>query len=246
MDIKDFQTVDNLPALYHEESELVVISDLHLGLEGSMTEKGSYVPPTQLKDTLKELETLKSETGAEKLLVNGDIKNEFSSSKYSERKEIKNFLDKATELFDELILIEGNHDTFLSSTLEKYGLRFLKYYIENGVLYTHGDRSLEELEVKEDYNTTVIGHEHPALRLEDEIGITEKIDCFLYGETDERKDIIVMPAFSQISNGTNINETPSSELLSPIIRNDLKLTDLKAIGVDREAGLFEFPELKRL
>ncbi len=243
MQIKKFQTVDKLPALYDSESETVVISDLHLGLEGSMTQKGSYVPPTQLEDTLDELEKLKDETNAEKLVVNGDIKNEFSTSRYSEREEIKEFLEKATDLFDEVILIQGNHDTFLSSTLEKYGLRFLKSFIENGVLYTHGDKTLEELDIKKDYDTVVIGHEHPALKLQDEIGVAEKIDCFLYGETSEGKDIVVMPAFSQISNGTNINETPSNQLLSPVIKNNTRKSSLKAVGVDREAGLFEFPEI---
>ncbi len=243
MQIKRFQTVDKLPALYDNESGTVVISDLHLGLEGSMTQKGSYVPPTQLEDTLDELEKLKSETGAEKLVVNGDIKNEFSTSRYSEREEIKEFLNKATELFDDVILIQGNHDTFLSSTLEEYGLRFLETFVENGVLYTHGDKSLEELDTKRDYSTVVIGHEHPALKLQDEIGVAEKIDCFLYGETDEGKDLVVMPAFSQISNGTNINQTPSSQLLSPIIKEHTTKGTLKAVGIDREAGLFEFPEI---
>ncbi|MFQ3308016.1 MAG: putative SbcD/Mre11-related phosphoesterase [Candidatus Nanohaloarchaea archaeon] len=243
MQIKEFSTVDSLPALYHRETSTVVISDLHLGLEGSMTQRGSYIPPEQLEDTLEEMEKIKKETEAEKLIVNGDLKTEFSTSRYSERQEIKKYLNKVTDLFEDVVFIQGNHDTFLSSILEEYGLRFLKYHVDNGILYTHGHISLEELDVKESYHTIVIGHEHPALRLTDEVGVSEKIDCFLYGDMKDGKSIIVMPAFSQISKGVNVNETPASDLLSPIMREKVDKDNLKAIGIDREAGTFEFPIL---
>lgn len=243
MQIKEFKIVDTLPALYHEPSSTVVISDLHLGLEGSMTQKGSYIPPAQLEDTIEEIEKLQKETGADKLVINGDIKTEFSTSRYKEKEEINNFLETAADNFEDVVLIKGNHDTFLDSTLEEHGLRFLKYHVDSGILYTHGHISLEELDIREDYSTIVIGHEHPALRLTDEIGVTEKIDCFLYGETEDGKDLIVLPAFSQISNGTDVNETPSSQLLSPIMRNRVEKSSMKAVGIDRSAGIFEFPEI---
>jgi putative SbcD/Mre11-related phosphoesterase len=246
MQIKEFETVDNLPALFHKESSTVVISDLHLGLEGSMTQKGSYIPPAQLEDTIEEIEKLQEETEADKLVINGDIKTEFAASRYKEREEVKEFLETATDNFKDVVLIKGNHDTFLDSTLEEYGLRFVKYHVDNGVLYTHGHISLEELDVREDYHTVVIGHEHPALRLTDEIGVAEKLDCFLFGETEDEKNIIVMPAFSQLSKGTNINETPSSELLSPIMRNKVDLDSMEAAGISREVGVLEFTTIGKL
>lgn len=247
MNIKNFETVSSIPALYHREMELLVISDLHLGLEGGMSAKGSYVPQFQLDGLLEDLDELRRRTEATRLLLNGDLKNEFKTSLYSEKKEIEKFLEKAQDLFDEIILIRGNHDTFIESTVEDMGYELRDHFLEEKVLFTHGHISLEELEVEEEeYSTVVIGHEHPALELKDEIGVKEKVNCFLYGENKDGKTFIVMPAFSTISNGSGVNNMPTRELLSPILRNEINKNSMKAVAVSREAGLFEFPELRKL
>lgn len=244
MEIKSFETVGSIPALYHEGLDLAVISDLHLGLEGGMTSKGSYVPEFQLDELIDDLEEIRKRTQASRLLVNGDLKNEFKTSLYSEKSEIEEFIETAEGLFDELILIKGNHDTFIESTVEEKGYELRNYFLEENVLFTHGHISLEELDVDDEaFDTVVIGHEHPALELKDEIGVTEKIPCFLYGKNSENKAFIVMPAFSTISKGSAVNNMPSSELLSPVIRESIDKDSMKAVGVSREAGLFEFPEI---
>ncbi|QKQ97997.1 phosphoesterase [Candidatus Nanohaloarchaea archaeon] len=244
MNFFEFKTIDSKPGLYHGELDLLVISDLHLGLESSMTTKGSYVPQFQLDDIKRDVEEMQQETEASRILVNGDLKNEFSTS-YSEKREIREFIDFLQERFEDVILIKGNHDTLIEDVVEGKDLRLLEKYQEDGVLFTHGHIGLQTLEAEE-FETVVIGHEHPALALTDEVGVKEKVDCFLYGEMNEGRNIIVMPAFSTISNGTNINEVPSRELLSPILRNQTDKNSLKAIAVDREAGILEFPEVGRI
>ncbi|MFB6159264.1 MAG: metallophosphoesterase [Candidatus Nanohalobium sp.] len=246
MKIYGFETVDRKPALYHSGMNLLVLSDLHLGLEGGMTSKGSYVPEFQLDELLEDLHELEKRTDATRLLVNGDLKNEFKTSLYSEKEEIEEFIEEAEDLFEELILIEGNHDTFIESIIEEKGYELKKYFLEDKVLFTHGHISLEDLEVDEDFETVVIGHEHPALELKDDVGVKEKVDCFLYGRNDNGKALIVMPAFSTISNGSGVNNMPSSELLSPILREFIDKNSMKALAVSREAGLFDFPELSKI
>ncbi len=243
MEIFDFETVDSLPCIYHTELDLLVISDIHLGLEGSVTSEGGYVPRFQLEDVQEDLEKAKKETGASRILVNGDLKNEFRKNYYSEKKEIDKFLTQLKELFDELILIEGNHDNFLEDLVEKNGLKLDKKHEEEEILFTHGHRDVEDLE---EFETVVIGHEHPALSLKDDIGVVEKVDCILHGETSEGTKIIVLPAFSSISNGTRINETPQNELLSPVLRKNIDLSSMRAVAVSREAGIFDFPEIGKI
>ncbi|PSH02228.1 MAG: hypothetical protein BRC26_01625, partial [Nanohaloarchaea archaeon QH_8_44_6] len=193
-----------------------------------------------------DLQEIRKRTEASRLLVNGDLKNEFKTSLYSEKAEIEEFIDEAEGLFDELILIEGNHDTFIESTVEEKGYELKKFFLEDGVLFTHGHISLEELGIEEEFNTVVIGHEHPALELKDEIGVKEKVKCFLYGKNSDGKGLIVMPAFSTISNGSGVNNMPSRELLSPVLRDFVEKSSLKALAVSREAGMFEFPELGKI
>lgn len=244
MEIQEFEIVDGLPVLFHPELDLLVVSDPHLGLEGTMTFDGNYVPRHQLDRLLEDLEKAKEDTGAERILVNGDLKNEFKTSRYSEKDEINDFLDFLDNNFEEIILVKGNHDTFLDSLVEDQGLEMKDYHFENGILFTHGHLDLEELDV-EGFDTVVIGHEHPALALKDDIGVREKVSCFLYGDTEEGKNIIVLPAFSSISEGSNVNETPQDKFLSPVIRNNTRKNRLKAIAVSREAGIFEFPQLRK-
>ena len=245
MRIFGFETVESLPLLYHPEMDLLVISDIHLGLEGTMTADGNYVPKFQLEELLEDLQTAQEETEASRILLNGDLKNEFSTSRFTERNEIKDFLDFLEENFDETIIVEGNHDAFVDSTAKRYDLNMKKFHLQEEVLFTHGHISLDELDLEEDFDTVIIGHEHPALGLEDDIGIKEKIPCFLHGEMRDGKNIIVLPAFAKVSKGNDINYTPQSELLSPILRNQVNFGKLKALGVSREGGLFKFPEISK-
>ncbi len=245
MEIFGFETIDSLPALYHQESDMVVISDLHLGLEGSMTYEGSYVPQFQLDELKEDLRGAAEETGASRVLVNGDLKHEFSTTRFSEEKEIREFIEFLQELFSEVVLVKGNHDTFVVQIAEDYGLELEDYHLENDVLFYHGHRELDLLGA-EGYDTVVIGHEHPALSLKDEIGVKEKVDCFLYGEMDNESRLIVMPAFSKISGGSTVNEVPTHKLLSPVLRNQVDIDEMKAIAVSKEAGLFEFPEIGKI
>lgn len=245
MDILGFETIENIPAVYHPGMDLLVVSDLHLGLEGSMTHDGNYIPKIQLEQMKNDIQDAKKETEASRILVNGDIKNDFSRSRYSEDREINEFLELLEENFEEKILIKGNHDRFLEQTLKEYSLEPKEFHLEQGVLFTHGHLATENIEGKE-FETLIIGHEHPALVLEDEIGIREKVNCFLYGKTTTDKNIIVLPSFSSISNGTNINETPQKELLSPVLRDLVDKEKMKALAVSREAGIFQFPEIGRI
>ncbi|MFO7793857.1 MAG: metallophosphoesterase [Candidatus Nanohaloarchaea archaeon] len=233
----DFKIIGNYPAIYFPELDLIAISDLHLGLEASMTSRGNYIPEFQLDQVKEELEEIRELTGCDRILINGDLKNQYSTS-YSEKSEIDDLVGFLTDNFQDVIIIKGNHDTFIDSILEEHGLRPLEQYEEDGVLFTHGDERPEQ-----DWSTIVIGHEHPALALEDDIGVTEKVDALLHLYSE--KEIFVLPAYSPISNGSEINRMSSSELLSPILK-DFNLGDFEAYAISREAGVFDFGKLHNL
>ena len=232
-----FEIIGNYPAIYFPELDLIAISDLHLGLEASMTSRGNYVPEFQLTQIKEELKDIKKETGCNRILLNGDLKNQYSTS-YSEKSEIDELVSFLTSNFEDVIIVKGNHDTFIENLLEEHDLRPLEQYEQDGVLFTHGDESPEQ-----DWDTIVIGHEHPALALEDEIGVTEKVDALLH--LDSEKEIFVLPAYSPISNGSEINRMNSSELLSPILK-DFDIGEFQAYAISREAGVFDFGTIQNL
>jgi len=246
MKVFRFQIVSSLPAIYDDRTDLLIISDLHLGLEKTMTAKGNYIPQNQLDTMKEEIKEAKDRKEAERILINGDLKNQFKTS-YSENEEVKELLNFLAFSFDEVIVVEGNHDTFIDSTLKDNGIEMKEYHLEDGILFVHGDRQLKDIDVEDEKNvdTVVIGHEHPAITLKDDIGVKEKIPALLHGNLDEERKLVVLPAFSRIANGTSVNEVPKRELLSPILKNSDK-KGMKAVGISREAGLLEFPEISKL
>ena len=234
----DFEIIDSKPAIYLPEIDLIAIADLHLGLEASMTSRGNYIPEFQLEDLKDEISDLKKESGSDRILINGDLKNQYSTT-YSEKREISELLDFLKTEFEDIIIIEGNHDTFIEETVEEKGLRVLEKYGEDGILFMHGHK-----EVDEEFEALIIGHEHPALALTDEIGVTEKVSCLLHGKT-ERGELFVLPAFSKISNGSEVNRMRKSELLCPVLQ-ETGIDDFEAYAISREAGVFDFGKIHNL
>ncbi len=243
-----FQIVDTYPALYVPDIDTVVLSDLHLGLESLMADAGVYMPKTQMETVKDDLSAIVDAVEPSRIIVNGDIKHEFSETTYGEREEVQEFIDFLTDLVDEILLVKGNHDNYLIYYVDDYdSVELEDYYVLDDIVFTHGHEHTEDLETM-DAEYVVIGHEHPSLALQDKIGVTEKIHCFLYGEMDDGRNLIVLPAFSSLAEGTPMNrvENKDPDLLSPFLKNHVDVQEMKAIGVDREAGVFEFPEVQKI
>ncbi len=238
----EFEIIDSLPAVYFKEIDTVAVADLHLGLEASMVSKGYYVPEFQLDKVKQELNKCFELTQASRIVLNGDLKNEFSTN-YSEKKEVSKLLEFLKRIFDQVVVIKGNHDLFLEETVQGEGLELKESFLKNGVLFVHGH---EKIDVSGKYHTVVIGHEHPALALEDDIGHVEKFPCLLHGENDEGLELIVLPAFSHVANGSEVNNMKASSLLSPVLKNKVGLDSMNAIAVSREGGVYDFGRLSKL
>jgi hypothetical protein len=238
MKLDSIEIIEPYPAIFIKEIDAIVISDLHLGYEGIMAEQGIFMPKVQFK---KEMEMLTKimEKKASNFVIAGDVKHEFSETTYHEFKEVGD-LFQSLKNFDRVILIKGNHDNYIIYTTRKYGVELYDELLLGDFLFVHGDKPIKERGGK----YVIMGHEHPAIALFDEIGAKEKISCFLYGDMEDRK-ILVMPAFSYLAQGSEVNTVPRGELLSPILR-DMDVDSLRIIGVSEETGCLDFGELKRL
>jgi len=236
-----FEIIEPYPALWIEEEKAVVIADLHLGLETLLASKGVYFPKFQWEEMKEDLKEIFKQYPAKRIIINGDIKHDFAKSSYKEKQEVKKLLNFLTLQVDEIKLIKGNHDNYLIYSVKEFENTSLEDKVcFNDVCFIHGDE--EKLDVEEKY--VIAGHEHPAIVLTDELGVEEKVRCFLYGDYQGKK-VIVMPAFSKLAEGSQVNEIPKHELLSPWLQKE-GVGNLKAVGVSEEAGLLEFPEIKKL
>ena len=240
---KGVKTVDGRRAVYFEELDLVAISDLQLGEETYLAEEAKlYLPQVQLKIILEEVNAVKNETGAERILINGDLKHEFKAATFQEWSEVKRLNEELKKLFSETIVVRGNHDNYLLTISSKIGLKVVEEHREKGYLFLHGHR------LPEDYkgvHTVVIGHEQPAVVLRsgyDRI----KLHVILYGKDKLGHRFICLPAFSPIASGVEVNATPKEELLSPFFHTTVDIDELKAVAVDPSAGAFRLPKVKLL
>jgi putative SbcD/Mre11-related phosphoesterase len=242
IEIGDIVIVPGYPAITSRDKKTVVIADLHLGYEEAMAREGVYLPYIQLTKAIKLIQDLQRITGASTLVINGDIKNSFDKLTSQERIEIIKFFAKGKELYENIILVRGNHDNYVPIITSRMDIELVeKYRLTNETLVIHGHKIPEDFN---EYKLVVIGHEHPSFTLKDELGSITKVPCFLKVPTTIGNTVLVMPAAGYYQTGNPIS-LDRNNYLSPILRKYGVIEEAVPIIVDIEGGtLFEFPPLK--
>ncbi|MFQ6135917.1 MAG: metallophosphoesterase [Candidatus Hydrothermarchaeales archaeon] len=241
----NIEIIEPYPAIYIEEIDAIVIADLHLGYEGIMAEQGVFIPKVQFKKEMEMLSHIFEMKGAKRMIINGDVKHEFSETTYHEFKEVKDLFEFLKSRFEEVSLVKGNHDNFIIYMTRKYGIELHDELVVGDFLFVHGHKIPRDLQ-RIEASFVVIGHEHPALVLYDEVGAKEKLNCFLFGGMEGNRKILVMPAFSYFAYGSDVNLMPKEELLSPILRKLVDIDKLEVMGISEETGCLDFLELGKL
>ena len=243
----EIELLEGYPYIYiRDNGGILVGADYHLGYEVVLAEEeGYYVPQSQFEIIIEELEKLVNEKKPRIFVVNGDLKHKFSRRTRQETKEITQFLDFASEKVEKTFVIRGNHDNFVRGLFENYpNIEFVDDYIVMGdYLFTHGHIINEEIIRQGEGKTVIIGHEHPALLLYDDIGGKMKIPAILIGKTDFNANIIVLPAVSPLMSGIEANITPQNEFLSPYLKLHVNIDHLTPIGIVRGKENLRFPSI---
>jgi len=206
-------------ALWMPKSKTLAISDLHIGYEEALNRQGIMIPRHQLVDTMDRLRKIFSalKIKPKRIIINGDLKHEFGTVNREEFFGVKEVINLLLKNCKELIILEGNHDKILGYA-KKERVKIKPYLKSGSILFLHGDKIMDI-----DSDTIVIGHSHPAIKLSDGIA-NEKVKCFLKGSY-KGKTLIALPAFNQVTEGTDIIE---GETLSPYL-NEAKNLEVWAV-----------------
>lgn len=224
---EDIELIDGMPAVFIRSLNSVVISDPHLGYEGVKAEQGMLIPKVNLMHLLKMLDACIRKTGADRLIIDGDIKNEFSTVDAEELNELIDLLQFVKERGTRLTIVKGNHDNFVERYKESFKLEiYAQEFADNGYLFFHGEK-LPGKSRKTKF--MIMGHEHPAIAVFNGAGRREKLRCFLYGTALGVK-LLVLPASNYFASGTEINLYPKEELLSPMLKK-INVDKLEAIAI---------------
>jgi putative SbcD/Mre11-related phosphoesterase len=239
---EDIELLEGMPIAFIKSLNSIVASDFHLGYEGAMVKNGMFVPKVNLKRIIENLDKAISKTGADRLIIVGDIKHDFSnieSDEFNELYDLMNFLKRRKV---SAVLIKGNHDNFVERYREPFKL--LVHGQEAAIgdyLFFHGEE-LPKVPKKKP-RMLIMGQEHPAISINRSVGKREKLRCFLYGRY-EKLPILVLPAMGYFSTGTDVNHEPKDQLLSPVFkRTDIDRMHAIAIGY---GSTIDFGEVSKL
>lgn len=217
------------PALFISDKRILVVADLHIGLEYELYKKGIVISP-QAEKFQKVLDRLIKITKVKTLLIIGDIKHKVPGISYREEKEIPKLLNHLTEKV-QVILVKGNHDTLLRGIIPKEvkvcssrGLKIGKYG------FFHGHAWPYKKLMRCDY--LFMAHTHPAIEFKDKLGYRSIEQIWIRGgmgkglvkkkykikKTGELQTTI-LPTFNRLLGGVALNRMLDEELIGPVLTN---------------------------
>lgn len=238
----DVELLDGMPVAYIRSLNSIVASDLHLGYEGAMAKNGVFIPKVNLKKILENFDKALSKSGADKIIVTGDIKHDFSDLEADEFNELYDMINFLKQRDVSPILIKGNHDNFVERYKEPFKITVHRQEAVIGdYLFFHGEE-LPGVQNKRP-NMLIMGHEHPSIGITNPIGKKEKLRCFLYGNY-KRLPILVLPATGYFATGRDVNLEPKHQLLSPVFKHT-NIDSMHAIAIGYGSTI-DFGEVSKL
>jgi hypothetical protein len=206
--IKGVEIVDL--SLFIKKQKVLVISDVHLGIEEEYQRKGVLIPKFHMKDLMRHFAFIFSKVKPKRIIITGDLKHEFGGISTQEWRDLLRFFDYLSQHTEHIILLKGNHDPFLGPIAKKRNLEVVKELVLDDMLFVHGDY---EPTLSKKIKTIFMGHEHPAISLREKTKV-EKFKCFLRG-TYKRRKLLVLPSLNLLIEGTDVLQ---GQFLSPILK----------------------------
>ncbi len=163
-------------ALFWEEENMLVISDVHLGKVSHFRKFGSAVPQQAVKGNFQKMDAVIAFFTPQKIVFLGDL---FHSSLNKERLIFATWLEKVSA---EVILVEGNHDIISPLKYDALGVKLTPEIVLQNFLFTHHPEERAGF-----FNFS--GHIHPGVRINGLGRQQLKLSCFF-----KSRDQLILPA----------------------------------------------------
>ncbi len=199
-------------ALFWENEQTLVVSDLHFGKTGHFRKSGIAMPQSVFKEDLQRLLALIQHFSPKKLLVVGDLFHSVAN------KELELFRKWRNDFPDlSLELVKGNHDILKAEWYVNAGIKLLTNgLLINGVCFTHDNEHCETADTEENpICYTISGHIHPGVKVRGLGRQSLSLPCFYFGSS-----FAVLPAFSRFT-GIALMEPKSGDCVFAIADNKL-------------------------
>ncbi|HTY15093.1 MAG TPA: metallophosphoesterase [Methanoregulaceae archaeon] len=161
--------------LVSNELRVLVIADLHLGIESDLARHGIYFQSRSRQRQEKALRCIR-EAGPDIILLLGDVKHSIPTTTMQEYRELPGMLS-AFRKHGLLRVTPGNHDTGIERFLSPEEMLPRNGTLVDGCGYLHGhmypDPSLAG-------HLLIAGHHHPFVCLQDEVGCSLRSPAYLF------------------------------------------------------------------
>jgi len=241
MDLSDVQPILNEPALFIKNKKILVVADLHIGIESELREHGLNTP-SQTHTLTNHLVSLCQIYKPKEIILVGDVKHNIPSSTIQERRDVKNFFWDIKEL-GSIHIIPGNHDGNIHKlTPPEINIHTSKGFIIENIGFTHGHRwpSKEIMQCEQ----IIIAHTHPTIMLTDRLGHKTFEPCWIKGSFVNTKlkekypksldpQFLILPTFSRLCGGVAANKDGITGPLGKVIdiqNSQIYLIDGTSLG----------------
>jgi putative SbcD/Mre11-related phosphoesterase len=235
-------------AVFLPATGTLVLADTHVGRDEASEVEFPLGESADLEDRLT---ALLSACEPDEVVIAGDVLHRFDRASYGIADRLRTLTEACRDAGASPVLVAGNHDAMLDSVWD--GEVHGDYRIEGvdptrpdyDALVCHGHEE-PDLDATDDSDAGgetpgcyVIGHDHPTIDIEG-----QRRPCFLFGESVYRdRDVLMLPAFTSLAAGVEINGMRASDFQSPLIR---RVNELRPVVYDADAGeSLAFPELGR-
>ncbi|RQG91095.1 metallophosphoesterase [Natrarchaeobius halalkaliphilus] len=243
---------------------ILLIADYHAGYEAGLRYERGVDVPSHASDRRERLLALLQRTNPDRLVVLGDLMHSIGDPGGAERGELEILFESFPAALD-VTVVKGNHDGVIETWLGGTGVdeiddddrgietgessgtdarAFSRTAIVpgsgvafDGLGVCHGHSWPAPAALESD--VLCLGHEHPCVRLEDELGGSRTERAWLRGridptpfrdrpeyegvswlETGATPEVVVVPAFNDLVGGTWVNVSGRS-FLSPFLPDGL-------------------------
>jgi putative SbcD/Mre11-related phosphoesterase len=235
MDLSEIQPIPNEPALFIKNKQILVVADLHIGIESQLREQGLHVA-SQAQKMIDHLLSIFKKYKPKEIILLGDIKHNIPSATIQERRDVRNFL-KLIEEFGTIHIMPGNHDGFIKKlSPDQIKIHPSDGFIIENVGFVHGHRWPSEEIMR--CEQIITAHTHPTIMFTDRLGYRTFESCWIKGMFLKNKlkekypistypEILVMPAFNPLCGGLAANQEGITGPIGKII--DIKNAEIYLI-----------------
>lgn len=176
-------------ALFWQRERTLVVADLHFGKAAAFRRYGIAVPGGTTRDNLDRLTAALERTGAERLLILGDLLHAHPGRTRQVVDQVSDWRAAVETLAIDLVL--GNHDRHAGPPPEAWRMDCKEERIEPPFVWRHEPGASDD-------GYVVAGHLHPGVELR-EAKERLRLPCFYFGATYG-----VLPAFGEFTGTSRI------------------------------------------